>query len=39
MDIERPFKITTDMIKDEKHFDKLFYRWYENQKRKSEVKN
>jgi ATP-dependent Clp protease ATP-binding subunit ClpX len=39
MDIEGPFKITTDMIKDEKYFDKLFSRWYENQKIKNEIKN
>jgi ATP-dependent Clp protease ATP-binding subunit ClpX len=33
MGIKEPFKITKDMIKDEKYFDKLFAQWYENQKK------
>jgi hypothetical protein len=33
MGIREPFKITKDMIKDEKYFDKLFAQWYENQKK------
>jgi hypothetical protein len=39
MGIKGPFKITKDMIRDEKYFDKLFSHWYENQKVKNAVKN
>ncbi|MFH1675136.1 MAG: AAA family ATPase [Pseudomonadota bacterium] len=38
MDIKGPYKITKDMIDDEKYFDKLFARWYEDQKRKDAQK-
>jgi hypothetical protein len=39
MGIKEPYKITEEMLQDEKYFDKLFSRWYENQKRKNAVKN
>ena len=39
MGIKEPFKVTKDMVQDEKYFDKLFSNWYENQKAKNAVKN
>ena len=33
MGINEPFKISKDMVQDEKYFDKLFAKWYENQKK------
>ena len=39
MGIKESFKITIDMVQDEKYFDKLFSHWYENQKVKNAVKN
>jgi endopeptidase Clp ATP-binding regulatory subunit ClpX len=39
MGIKEPFKITQDMVQDEKYFDKLFSHWYENLKAKNAVKN
>jgi hypothetical protein len=39
MGIKEAFKITKDMVRDEKYFDKLFSHWYENQKERSAVKN
>jgi len=39
MGIKESFKITNDMVQDEKYFDKLFSQWYENQKVKNAVKN
>jgi hypothetical protein len=39
MGIKEPFKVTKDMVQDEKYFDKLFSNWYENQKVKNAVKN
>jgi hypothetical protein len=39
MGIKEAFKITKDMVRDEKYFDKLFSHWYENQKVKNRVKN
>lgn len=39
MGFKEPFKITKDMVQDEKYFDKLFSHWYENQKIKNAVKN
>lgn len=38
MDIKGPYKITKEMIQDEKHFDRLFANWYEEQKKKSAIK-
>ncbi len=38
MDIKGPYKITKEMIDDEKYFDKLFAKWYENQKKKDAQK-
>jgi len=38
MGIREPFNINKDVVQDEKYFDKLFSRWYENQK-KNAVKN
>jgi endopeptidase Clp ATP-binding regulatory subunit ClpX len=35
MGIRESFKITPEMIEDEKYFDNLFTGWYENQKRKN----
>ena len=32
MGVKEPFHITKDVVQDEKYFDKLFSRWYENQK-------
>jgi hypothetical protein len=34
MGISKPYKVTREMVKDEKYFDKLFARWYEDQKKK-----
>ena len=39
MGIKEPFQITKDMIQDDKYFDRLFARWYENQKLKNAVRN
>jgi hypothetical protein len=39
MGIKEHFKITQDIVQDEKYFDKLFSQWYENQKVKNAVKN
>jgi hypothetical protein len=39
MGVKEPFKVTKDMVQDEKYFDKLFSNWYENQKAKNAVKN
>jgi endopeptidase Clp ATP-binding regulatory subunit ClpX len=39
MGIKDPFRITKEMIQDEKYFDRLFSDWYENQKHKNAVKN
>jgi endopeptidase Clp ATP-binding regulatory subunit ClpX len=39
MGVKEPFNITKDVVQDEKYFDKLFARWYENQKEKNAVKN
>ena len=39
MGVKEPFNITKDVVQDEKYFDKLFSRWYENQKEKNAVKN
>ena len=33
MGIKEPFKVTIEMLKDEKYFDNLFTRWYEEQKK------
>ena len=33
MGVSGPYKITREMISDEKYFDRLFARWYEDQKR------
>ncbi|MGV7223322.1 MAG: hypothetical protein ACQ9MH_17560 [Nitrospinales bacterium] len=35
MDVSGPYKITQEMVQDEKYFDKLFARWYEEQKRRT----
>ncbi len=35
MGIREPYEITTEMIKDEKYFDKLFAKWYEDQKKRT----
>lgn len=34
MGVKEPFKITREMVADEKYFDKLFAGWYEEQARK-----
>jgi ATP-dependent Clp protease ATP-binding subunit ClpX len=34
MGISEPYKVTREMVQDEKYFDKLFARWYEDQKKK-----
>lgn len=34
MGVKAPFRITRDMVEDEKYFDKLFAEWYEEQARK-----
>ncbi len=34
MGVRGTYKITKEMIEDEKYFDKLFAKWYENQKKK-----
>jgi len=39
MGIKEPFNITKDMVQDERYFDKLFSRWYENQKENNLVKH
>lgn len=39
MGVKEPFNITKDVVEDAKYFDKLFARWYENQKEKNAVKN
>jgi regulator of PEP synthase PpsR (kinase-PPPase family) len=39
MGVKEPFNITKDVVQDAKYFDKLFSRWYENQKEKNAVKN
>jgi hypothetical protein len=39
MGVKDPFYITKDVVQDAKYFDKLFSRWYENQKEKNTVKN
>jgi len=36
MGIKGTYKITKEMIEDEKYFDKLFAKWYENQKKKAD---
>ncbi|MBU0987485.1 MAG: AAA family ATPase [Proteobacteria bacterium] len=33
MGIKKPYKITREMLQDEKYFDKLFATWYENQQK------
>jgi hypothetical protein len=33
MGIRGTYNITKEMIEDEKYFDKLFAKWYENQKK------
>lgn len=38
MGIKGPFKITKEIVQDEKYFDKLFARWYEDQKKKDAQK-
>jgi endopeptidase Clp ATP-binding regulatory subunit ClpX len=38
MGVKEPFKVTLDMVQDEKFFDRLFSRWYESQKEKSQSK-
>lgn len=35
MGVRGPYKITKEMIADDKYFDKLFAGWYENEKKKS----
>jgi len=35
MGVRGTYNITKEMIEDEKYFDKLFAKWYENQKKKS----
>jgi ATP-dependent Clp protease ATP-binding subunit ClpX len=35
MGVRGPYQITREMIQDEKYFDHLFARWYEEQKKKS----
>jgi len=35
MGVRGPYKITREMIQDEKYFDRLFTRWYEEQKKRS----
>lgn len=37
--VKEPFNITKDVVQDEKYFDKLFSRWFENQKEKNAVRN
>jgi hypothetical protein len=37
MGIKEPFRITKEIIQDEKYFDKLFASWYEAQKKKTSV--
>jgi len=39
MGIKESFNITKDVVQDEKYFDKLFSRWYENQKENNLVKH
>jgi hypothetical protein len=34
MGIREPYKVTREMVQDEKYFDKLFARWYKDQKKK-----
>ena len=34
MGVREPYKVTREMVEDEKYFDKLFARWYEDQKKK-----
>jgi hypothetical protein len=34
MGIRGTYNITKEMLEDEKYFDKLFSRWYENQKKR-----
>ena len=34
MGVRGTYHITKEMIEDEKYFDKLFAKWYENQKKK-----
>ncbi|MCJ7617553.1 MAG: AAA family ATPase [Desulfobacterales bacterium] len=34
MGVKEPYKITREMVDDEKYFDRLFARWYEDQKKK-----
>jgi hypothetical protein len=33
MGVRGVYNITKEMVEDEKYFDKLFARWYENQKK------
>jgi ATP-dependent Clp protease ATP-binding subunit ClpX len=35
MGIKEPYKITKEMVQDEKYFDRLFANWYEDQKKRS----
>ncbi|MCK4620398.1 MAG: hypothetical protein KAT52_10670, partial [Desulfobacterales bacterium] len=37
MGIREPYRVTREMVQDEKYFDKLFARWYEDQKKKLNV--
>jgi hypothetical protein len=37
MGIKGEYKITKEIVEDEKYFDKLFARWYEEQKKKTSV--
>jgi len=34
MGIREPYKVTREMVQDEKYFDKLFALWYEDQQKK-----
>lgn len=39
MGVKAPFKVTLEMVQDEKYFDRLFSDWYERQKNNSKIKN
>ena len=39
MGAKEPFKVTFEMVQDEKYFDRLFSDWYERQKNNRTVKN